>query len=334
VQSRGWNLVETTSGGWLDVDGPDNIATGNITGQDPRLGPLQDNGGPTWTHALLDGANPSPAINAGSFTDIDGLTISSDQRGFSRPWPPMFGYNDIGAYERGVANLAITKTVIPDEALPGQAVTYTLAFTNTGYEIAADVLITDRVPISVTVTGVVSTGVAITDTGASPPYVWAVQDVIPGHGGTIVLSGVLATGLPAGHTFGNTAIIGTSSQENVTDNNQAMAELSVLNAAPVAVNDGYQTTTDNPLTVAAPGVLANDTDANGDTLTAVRDTEPLTGTLTLNADGSFVYTPAPGIEGVVTFTYHASDGTADSNVATVTITVRPHRVYLPLVLRN
>ena len=38
------------------------VGTGNIVGVDPMLGPLQDNGGPTWTHALLPG---SPAIDAG-----------------------------------------------------------------------------------------------------------------------------------------------------------------------------------------------------------------------------------------------------------------------------
>ena len=43
--------------------------------------------------------------------------------------------------------------------------------------------------------------------------------------------------------------------------------------------------------------------------------------MTLNADGSFTYTPAANFNGTDSFTYTASDGTADSNVATVTITV-------------
>ena len=55
---------------------------------------------------------------------------------------------------------------------------------------------------------------------------------------------------------------------------------------PVAADDSYATDEDTPLTVAAPGVLANDTDVDGDTLTAVLVTGPAHGTLTLNADGS------------------------------------------------
>ncbi|RME75487.1 MAG: tandem-95 repeat protein, partial [Chloroflexi bacterium] len=95
------------------------------------------------------------------------------------------------------------------------------------------------------------------------------------------------------------------------------------NNPPVAQNDsGYTANAGTPLTVsAASGVLANDTDADSDPLTAVKVTDPAHGTLTLNADGSFTYTPNAGYAGNDTFTYKANDGTADSNVATVTITV-------------
>ena len=65
----------------------------------------------------------------------------------------------------------------------------------------------------------------------------------------------------------------------------------------------------------APGVLANDTDADGDPLTAVVVTGPAHGTLTLNANGSFTYTPAANYNGADRFTYRANDGTANSNNA-------------------
>src|SRR5439155_128949 len=71
----------------------------------------------------------------------------------------------------------------------------------------------------------------------------------------------------------------------------------------------------------APGVLANDTDPDGDTKTAVLVSGPLHGTLTLNANGSFTYTPAVNYNGPDSFTYKANDGTLTSNVATVAITV-------------
>ncbi len=95
-----------------------------------------------------------------------------------------------------------------------------------------------------------------------------------------------------------------------------------VNDAPVAVDDSYGTDEDTPLTVAAPGVLDNDTDADsGDTLAAVLDTDVSNGTLVLNADGSFTYTPDAGFSGTDSFTYVANDGTVDSAPATVTIAV-------------
>ena len=93
------------------------------------------------------------------------------------------------------------------------------------------------------------------------------------------------------------------------------------NTAPVAIDDGYSTPQDTVLNVAASGVLGNDTDADGDPLTAVLDTDVTGGTLTLNADGSFAYTPDTGSTGFDSFTYHANDGTADSNIVTVDLTI-------------
>ncbi|TLM65623.1 MAG: tandem-95 repeat protein, partial [Actinobacteria bacterium] len=96
-----------------------------------------------------------------------------------------------------------------------------------------------------------------------------------------------------------------------------------VNDAPVAVGDSYSTAEDTTLTVAAPGVLVNDTDVDGDPLDAVLDTDVSNGTLTLNADGSFTYVPDADWNGTDSFTYHANDGTADSNIVTVDITVTP-----------
>ena len=97
------------------------------------------------------------------------------------------------------------------------------------------------------------------------------------------------------------------------------------NNAPVATNDAYSTAEDTPLNITAPGVLANDTDADvGDALRAVLVSGPTAaqGSLALNPDGSFVFTPAPNFNGTATFTYQAQDpSNAVSNVATVTITV-------------
>ena len=93
------------------------------------------------------------------------------------------------------------------------------------------------------------------------------------------------------------------------------------NSAPVAVSDTYAAIKDTVLTVAAKGVLQNDTDADGDSLTAVLVTEPLGGTVNLTSDGSFSYLPEAGFIGTDSFIYNASDGQAASNTAKVTITV-------------
>ena len=73
---------------------------------------------------------------------------------------------------------------------------------------------------------------------------------------------------------------------------------------------------------AAQGVLANDSDVEGDPLTAVLVSGPShAASFTLNADGSFTYTPTANFNGTDSFTYRANDGTDDSNVATVSINV-------------
>lgn len=102
--------------------------------------------------------------------------------------------------------------------------------------------------------------------------------------------------------------------------NTLLAGLAVAgNHAPVAVDDTATTNEDMPL---AGNVLANDTDADGDALSAMFVDLPANGTLELNLDGSFTYTPNPNFNGADTFTYKANDGNVDSNVATVTITVK------------
>ena len=89
----------------------------------------------------------------------------------------------------------------------------------------------------------------------------------------------------------------------------------------MAANDSYTTAEDTPLTAPAPGVLANDSDADGDTLTATLVSGPAHGTLALNANGSFTYTPAANYCGPDSFTYTLGDGHGGSDTATVSITV-------------
>jgi Big-like domain-containing protein/coenzyme PQQ synthesis protein D (PqqD) len=91
--------------------------------------------------------------------------------------------------------------------------------------------------------------------------------------------------------------------------------------SPVADDDSYTTRAGASLTVAAPGVLANDVSPSGSPLTAILVSGPAHGALSLNSHGSFTYTPVSGFSGTDSFTYRASDGTQTSNTATVTLTV-------------
>ncbi len=97
--------------------------------------------------------------------------------------------------------------------------------------------------------------------------------------------------------------------------------LSEPNQAPIAADDVYSTPAEGELVVPAPGLLSNDSDPDGDEITPLLETEPDHGTVTLQLDGAFTYTPEAGFSGTDAFTYFVSDGIVNSNLADVTITV-------------
>ena len=100
--------------------------------------------------------------------------------------------------------------------------------------------------------------------------------------------------------------------------------------APQGIDDSYETARDNILDVPVNGVFANDIDLNRDVLTTTLLTDVSSGTLTLAADGSFVYQPESGFAGTDTFSYQISDGSLNSDPTTVTIDVTglPSNYYL------
>ena len=97
-----------------------------------------------------------------------------------------------------------------------------------------------------------------------------------------------------------------------------------VNDAPVTTPDTYSTSEDTPLSVTlfTGGVLQNDRDPDGNSITALNYTNPSNGTLTTGPAGDFTYTPNLNFNGADSFTYRASDGSASSAPETVTITVR------------
>jgi subtilisin-like proprotein convertase family protein len=116
--------------------------------------------------------------------------------------------------------------------------------------------------------------------------------------------------------------------DGISDSNIATVSLTLfsLNQPPVAVNDSYTMNPSTPminsnLFVPAAGILANDTDPQALPLVATIVSGTSNGSLILNSNGSFNYTPQVGFVGIDSFTYQAANGYALSNVATVTITV-------------
>ncbi len=143
----------------------------------------------------------------------------------------------------------------------------------------------------------------------------------------------IVSGGKTGYSFqGSNSVSGAASGEEIvyvvpldgktlTGNKFWYASDAPASSPPVANDDSYNVSEGSVLTVAAPGVMGNDSDSDGDPLTAIQVSGPSNGTLTLNSGGSFTYTPNVGFSGNDSFTYRANDGLLDSNVATVNINV-------------
>jgi hypothetical protein len=103
----------------------------------------------------------------------------------------------------------------------------------------------------------------------------------------------------------------------------ATVSINVTNARPVARPDAYSVAAGKPKTVAAAGVLTNDSDGDGDTLSAQLVATTSHGSLSLEANGGFTYLPNAAYAGSDSFSYRAWDGVQWSDAATVSLTVIP-----------
>jgi len=234
--------------------------------------------------------------------DANGSFVYTPTLNFNGVVTFTYHAND-GTADSNTATVTITVTPVNDAPVA----------VDDGYSTPEDTPLTVAVP-----------GVLVNDSDADGDALTAAQEAGPASGtlafnadGSFVYTPTL--------DFNGVVTFTYHANDGIADSNTATVTITVtpLSDVPVAVDDGYSTPEDTPLTVAAPGVLANDSDADGDALTAIQEAGPASGTVVLDADGSFVYTPTLNFNGVVTFTYHANDGTADSNTATVTITVTP-----------
>src|SRR5438876_4645189 len=100
----------------------------------------------------------------------------------------------------------------------------------------------------------------------------------------------------------------------------ATVRITITNVMPVALPDAYTGSPGTTLVVAAPGVLANDTDADGDALVAAL-VGSVSGSLSLDPNGGFRYTPPGAFSGITTFSYRVWDGVTWSLSTTVALTI-------------
>src|SRR5439155_294755 len=160
-------------------------------------------------------------------------------------------------------------------------------------------------------------GVLGNDTDIDSSVLTAVVVTGPSHGALALAADGSFAYTPAGNFNGPDSFT-YKANDGLLDSHVATVALTSnpVNDAPVAVNDSFATDEATRLSFALPGVLGNDTDVDSPALTAVVVTGPGHGALTLNANGSFTYTPAANFNGSDSFTYKANDGLLDSNAAT------------------
>jgi uncharacterized repeat protein (TIGR01451 family) len=194
--------------------------------------------------------------------------------------------------------LAIGKSVTPARVGPGQPLTYTLAFSNTGEITATGVVISDIVPVGpIADLHYAVSGVAITPTGGIS-YTWQVEDLAPGESGVITLTGLISPGVSGAFSLTNRATISATSVDLYWPNDTSVVSSTVDAEPPLppalsSPVDGAATNDDTPALTWNPSPSA---DAAGYLLDfdgAVQDVGSVTQALTgLLADGTYTWTVA------------------------------------------
>jgi Bacterial Ig domain len=266
---------------------------GDQTGVTPaavNLGPLQSNGGSgVRTHALLAGSVARDKGHAsGSTTDARGLTRPCDDAGIANATGGDGG--DVGAHEEQVACANAAPNANDDVAVVAEDSNANVI----------NVLTND------------------TDPTGDP---LSVSSVTQGAHGTVTHNGSTVSYKPQANFSGNDTFTYTISDGFGSDTATVFVTVTNVNDAPVAVGESYNMNQGSVLTVPAPGVLANDTDIDGNALTPLLCTTPVHGTLVMSPNGGFTYTPHVNYFGPDWFTYRAFDGLVSSGCVTVMITI-------------
>ena len=225
----------------------------------------------------------SPMINAGTNAGCP----ATDQRGVSRPRGPSC---DIGAYEANDKPIVLAETYATDE----------------------DVVLIVGQP-----------GVLGNDTDPDNDVITANLVSEPVHGVLTLSANGSFSYTPDANYHGSDSFSYRASDGALSSLSTAVSlTVNSVNDLPITLADAYSTDHDTPLIVSQPGVLGNDTDADADLLTATLVGGPAHGVLSLNANGSFSYTPNPAYTGPDTFSYRAGDGVSLGGSVNVALTIQ------------
>ncbi len=258
------------------------------------------------------------ANSVGSDVGIgNGATIRIDADG-SFKFDPNGAFDSLAAGETSTVDVDYA-IADPDGGTAASVLTIVVTGTNDGPEASNDDYQVFNAPLVVSATdGVLANDL---DVDGDALTVSLLQDV---SNGTLSLDADGAfTYTPTTGFFGSDSF-GYQITDPGGETSTASVFINVLQSAPPsAVDDGYLVAKDGTLTVGdAAGLLANDSDPDGDPLTAALETDVSHGSLSLDANGAFTYTPTAGFTGTDSFTYRVSDGNGGESTATVILQVQ------------
>ncbi|GAB4579344.1 MAG: hypothetical protein Fur0022_20820 [Anaerolineales bacterium] len=298
MNSLGYNFIGEDS--FCNITG---ISTGMIVDADPLLGPLQDNGGVAPTHGLLYNSPAREGGNPAGCTDENGDPLTTDQRGF----PRVVGNNcDMGAFESGQANIAVSITESGDPVTIGEDLIYTLTVENGGSQTATGIELINTIPENTLfVSATPSQGTCSENTGI---VTCSLGTITNGNNATVdLLLAPFTTGTATNDVIVSSNEIDTNSTNNVD------TETTTIN--PAADLTIIKTDSPDPAYTGAPLTYQINVFTGPDAVTGVTMTDPLPATFELDS----VSTTTGSCAGTTTITCNLGNLSANTLV-TITIT--------------
>ncbi len=272
---------------------------------------------PNWTVGTLAAGSSVTMILVGNVNAnvADGAVIANTATVTSTTTDPVPGNNtatettDVDAS----ADLSIAKSDSPDPVIAGQNLTYTIVVTNLGTSDAQNVLVSDPLPVGLSYVSNTGGG-----TYSASTVSWSLVTLAAGSSVTLTVTTKVNNDF--GGNISNTATVSSTTTDPIPGNNTD-TENTFVDGFPLANDDSNSTTEDTPVSGATAG---NDTPSGdgGNVWSLVGPNGgAANGTVTMNPDGTYTYTPNANFNGTDVFTYEICDVDGDCDPATVTITI-------------